>query len=167
MQEAVADAQHLIVSAYRGLTVKDITELRRVVRGAGGKMRVVKKTLFRRALEGRAQAELSEHMEGPVAVTFVAGDPTPVLKEMESFAVKHQELEFRAGWIDNQLLDGGRLAELASLPPREQLLAQLLSAMQGPLYQLVGVLQAVPRDLVLTLEALAKQRAGEAAAPAA
>jgi large subunit ribosomal protein L10 len=166
MQTALDEARHLVISTYRGLTVKDITELRRAIRSAGGRMRVVKKTLFRRALEGREEAGLGEHMEGPVAVTFVSGDLEVLLKEMESFAGRHEELEFRAGWIDSQLFDGGQVAQLASLPSREVLLAQLLSALSGPLTQLVTVLEAVPRDLVLTLQALADQHASHAPATA-
>jgi large subunit ribosomal protein L10 len=166
MRSALDDAGHLILSTYRGLTVKEITELRRAIRSAGGKMQVVKKRLFRRALEGRDEAGLTEYMEGPIAVTFVSGDPAVVLKGMESFADTHDPLQFIAGWIDSQLFDGSQVTELASLPARDVLLAQLLSTMLGPLSQLASVLEAVPRDLVLTLKALAEQRAGEAPTPA-
>jgi len=105
-------------------------------------------------------------MEGPVAVTLVSGDPMAVLREMRRFASAHEQLAFKGGWVEEQLLDGDQLVELASLPPREQLLAWLLAALSGPLAQLVGTLQAVPRDLALTLAALAKQREGEAGAAA-
>jgi len=160
----VDEAVHLIVSGYRGLTVKDITELRRRIREAGGQMRVVKKTLFRRALEGRDQALLGEYMEGPIAVTFVSGDAIAVLKAMHEFARDHEQLDFKAGWVDSQLLQGAQLEELATLPPREELLGRLLAAMSWPVAQLVTMLQAVPRDLVATLHAVAAQREGEAAA---
>ena len=162
LQVVLETARHVIMSGYRGLTVKEVTELRRSVREAGGQMRVVKKTLFRRALEGRQEAGLTEYMEGPISVIFVTGDPLVVLKAMSTFARTHEALQFMGGWVENQLLDGQQLVELASLPPRDEMVARLLAALSGPLSQLVGVLQAVPRDLVLTLRALTQQRGGEA-----
>ncbi len=166
LQEAVDAADSLIISAYRGLTVKQITALRRTIAEAGGRMRVVKKTLLRRALEGRSEEAIGEYLEGPIAVTFASGDAVAVLKNMSAFARDHEQLLFTGGWIDGQPIDGGQLVELASLPPRDELLAQLLAAMQGPLVQLVGVLQAIPRDLVLTLQALAQKRAADEGAAA-
>jgi large subunit ribosomal protein L10 len=165
-QGLLEECRHVIVSGYRGLDVKAMIQLRRAVTGAGGQLRVVKKSLFGRALGDGESAGLAQHMEGPVAVTFVSGDPAPVLKEMQAFARTHAELEFRGGWVEEELLDAEQVAELASLPPREVLLAGLLAGLSGPLAQLVGLLQAVPRDLALTLEALAKQREGEAGATA-
>ena len=166
LQQSLQAADNLIISGYRGLTVKDMTELRRTVTEAGGRMRVVKKTLLLRALEGREQAVLAGFMEGPIAVTFVSGDPTPVLKSMSAFARGHEHLQFKGGWIESQGVDGSQLVEIASLPPREELLAILLASIQGPLAQFAATLQAVPRDLVLTLQALADKQGGAAAAQA-
>ncbi|MDH4179216.1 MAG: 50S ribosomal protein L10 [Armatimonadota bacterium] len=166
LQQSLDAADNLIISGYRGLAVKDITGLRRGITDAGGRMRVVKKTLLLRALEGRDEALLAQHMEGPIAVTFVSGDPMPVLKSMSAFARTHEHLEFKGGWIEGQGVDGDQLVEIASLPPREELLARLLASVQWPLTQLAATLQAVPRDLVLTLQALAEQRAGAAGAQA-
>lgn len=166
LQEALDETAHLVLSGYRGLAVRDMTELRRQITDAGGRMRVVKKTLFSRALEGRPEAEIARFMEGPVAVTFIHGDSVETLKAMSAFARRHEELEFMGGWVDGQVVDGSQLAEIASLPPREELLARLLASVNAPLAQLASVLQAVPRDLVLTLEALSRKRGGDAAAAA-
>ena len=165
-EETLREKDHLVLCAYRGLAAKEMVELRRAIRGAGGELRVVKKRLFQRALGEGDKSGLAEHMEGPVAVTFVSGDPAPVLKEMASFARTHEELEFKGGWIEGQLVDGGQVTELASLPPREELLGRLLACLSAPLSQLVGALQAVPRDLALTLDAIVKQREGETGAAA-
>jgi large subunit ribosomal protein L10 len=164
VEEAVEAAQSLIMTTYRGLSVKDLTALRRQVREAGGRMQVVKKTLLLRALEGRSEEGLSQHMEGPIALTFVSGDPMPVLKSMKEFSRSHEALEFRGGWFESSVVSGPELLEIASLPPREELLAKLLFAVKSPLSSLVATLQAVPRDLALTLQALSEKRAGEAAA---
>ncbi len=164
LQQALDGANNLIISGYRGLTVKDLKELRRSIAGSGARMQVVKKTLLLRALAGREQVALKDHMEGPVAITFISGDPLPVLKNMSAFAKTHQALAFTGGWIDGRTFNGSQLVEISALPPREELLSKLLASLQAPLAQLVGVLQAVPRDLVLTLQALADKRAGEAGA---
>lgn len=166
LEETLREQRHMILSGYRGLTVKEMNQLRRAIKDAGGRLRVVKKRLFQRALGEGEQSGLTQYMEGPVAVTFVSEDPMAVLREMRRFASGHEQLAFKGGWVEEQLLDGDQLAELASLPPREQLLAWLLAALSGPLAQLVGTLQAVPRDLALTLDALAKQREREAGAAA-
>jgi large subunit ribosomal protein L10 len=167
LQQALAVGPHIIVTGYRGLTVKDLTQLRRTLGKLGAKVKVVKKTLFRRALGDDARAGLAEHMEGPVAVTFVSGDAVSVLKEMSTFAKTHNQLEFRGGWVGSQLFDARQVVELATLPPREELLGRLVGVLSAPLSQLVGTLQAGPRDLVLTIQAIIQQREEAGAAPAA
>jgi len=164
LQESLETAENLIVSGYRGLTVKDVTELRRAIAEAGGRMQVVKKTLLLRALSGRDEQGIAEHMEGPVAVTFVSGDATPVLKAMSAFAKTHEQLDFKGGWVERQVFDGGQLVEIAGLPPREEMLARLLSALQAPMSLLAASLQAIPRDLVLTLMAVAEKQTATAEA---
>ncbi len=165
-EQLLQEGRHFILSGYRGLDVKEMLQLRRAIGGAGGQLRVVKKSLFQRALGEGEKSGLAQHMEGPIAVTFVSGDPGAVLKEMQTFARAHEELAFKGGWVDDELLDGEQLAELASLPSREELLGRLLATLSAPLAEFVGVLQAVPRDLVLTLGALAKQREETAEAAA-
>lgn len=167
LQEALQEQPHLIVTGYRGLTMKEMTELRRALAKLGGRLQVVKKTLFRRALGEEARAGLADYLEGPVAVTFVSGDAVSVLKEMSAFARTHDELAFKGGWVESHLFDGQQLAELASLPPREVLLGRLAGVLSAPLSQLVGTLQAVPRDLVLTLQAIVRQREEAGAAASA
>jgi large subunit ribosomal protein L10 len=157
---------HIIVTGYRGMKVKELTELRRTLAKLNAKVRIVKKTLFQRALGSDARSGLAQHMKGPVAITFVQGDAAGVLKEMSTFARTHQQLEFKGGWVESQLFDGAQVAELATLPPREMLLSRLAGVLSAPLSQLVGTLQAVPRDLMMTLQAVAKQKEEAAGAAA-
>ena len=164
LQGKLEAAENLIVSGYRGLTVKAVTELRRAIMDAGGRMQVVKKTLLLRALAGRDEEGVGERMEGPIAVTFVSGDATPVLKTMSAFARTHEQLHFKGGWVEGQVFNGAQLVEIASLPPREEMLSRLLTAMQAPMSLLAASLQAIPRDLVLTLMAVAEKQAGAAEA---
>jgi len=163
LRAAMQEHGSVILTDYRGLTVKEITELRVKLAAMGVSVRVVKNTLLSRALTEEQQG-LVEFLKGPVAATFVSGDPTAVLKEMSAFAKTHDELKYKGGWVEARAYSGPDIAALATLPPREQLLGMLVSVLNAPLSQLVGTLQAVPRDLVMTLLALAEQRAGAAAA---
>ncbi len=95
-----------------------------------------------------------------MAATFVPGDFTVVLKEMSAFAKTHKQLEFKGGWVEARAFDAAQVAALATIPPREQLLGMLVSVLNAPLSQLVGTLQAVPRDLVLTLMSVAEKKGG-------
>lgn len=164
--ELLAQHPHVVLTGYRGLTVKEMTQFRRALASLGAQVKVIKKTLFQRALAGQAREGLTQHMEGPVAAAFVAQDPVAVVKEMSAFARQHPALELRGGWVEGRLYDGGQLGQLAALPPREELLGQLLGMLMAPLTQFASVVQAGPRDLVLTLQALARQREGQGAAAA-
>lgn len=162
LRATMQERGNVILTDYRGLTVKELTELRVKLAAMGVSMRVVKNTLMLRALTEEQQG-LAEFLKGPIAATFVSGDPAPVLKEMSAFAKTHSELQFKGGWVEARAYSGKDMAALATLPSREQLLGMLVSVLNAPLSQLVGTLQAVPRDLVLTLMALAEQREGAAA----
>jgi len=166
LKTAMESNAAIILSDYRGLTVKEISELRRRLAALGVNLRVVKNTLMRRALMEEQQG-LAAYLKGPMAATFVPGEFGPVLKEMTAFAKTHKQLEFRGGWVDARAFDGAQVAALADIPPREQLLGILVSTLNAPLSQLVGTLQAVPRDLVLTLMSLAEKRGGGGEAEAA
>lgn len=166
LEEVLSQPGSVILTDYRGLTVKEMNELRRALARAGGRMRVAKNTLLRRALGERERAALQEFLEGPVAVTLAPGDPVAVLREMRAFARVHQQLALKAGWVGSRVFRGEQLAEMATLPSREELLGRLVGVLSAPLSQLVGVLQAGPRDLVLTLHGLARQREEQASASA-
>jgi large subunit ribosomal protein L10 len=159
LAETLQAHTNLVLTDYRGLTVKDMAALRRSLAGVGGRMQVVKNRLFLRALGEDPRAALSQLLTGPVAVAFCGEEAVPVVKELVQFARGHPQLQLKGGWLDSQLLTAAQLAEVAALPPRPELLGRLVGALSGPLSQLVGVLQAVPRDLVFTLKALAEKRA--------
>ncbi len=159
LRTALQEHGVVILTDYRGLTVKEISDLRRRLAPMGASVKVIKNTLMERALD-ETQEALKPYLKGPVAATFVSGDFTVVLKEMSAFAKTHAELVFKGGWVEARAFDGKQMEVLATIPPREQLLSMLVTVMSAPLSNLVGTLQAVPRDLVLTLMSLAEQRGG-------
>ncbi len=159
LKDKLRDHSCVILTDYRGMTVKDMAELRRTLARFGATMQVVKNTLLARSLP-EEQRGLAQYLKGPVAATFVSGDYGALLKEMTNFARTHPQLEFRASWVDARAFGPQDTTTLATLPSREQLLSMLVTTLSSPLSGLVGTLQAVPRDLVLTLMSLVEQRGG-------
>lgn len=155
--ERMADSQAVILADYRGLTVADMTELRRRLRETGGVFQVVKNTLFQRALEEAGFPIPTEQLEGPVAVGYCLGDAPPVAKALIDFAKEMGMLEIKGAILGTNLLDSAGVQDLADLPPREVLLAQLLASIQGPMSSLVSTIHAPMRELVQVLQARSEQ----------
>ncbi len=149
----------VILTDYRGLTVKDMADLRKALAKYGAVVQVVKNTLLRRSLT-EGQEGLAPYLKGPLAATFASGDYGALLKEMTTFARTHPQFEFRGSWVDARAFGPQETAVLATLPSREQLLGMLVATLSSPLSGLVGTLQAVPRDFMLTLMSLVEQRGG-------
>jgi large subunit ribosomal protein L10 len=157
--DKMSHSQALILTDYRGLSVADISDLRRRLREVDGVFQVVKNTLFARALEEAGLAIPTEQMEGPVAVGYCLGDAPPVAKALVDFAREVDLLKVRGAILGTNLLDLEGVKGLADLPPREVLLAQLVGTVQGPMSSLVSTLQAPMRELAQVLRARSEQEA--------
>lgn len=144
-----------VVTEYRGLSVAEMASLRRELRAAGGEYKVVKNTLAKRAVDGTPNEALAELLSGPTAIAFVNGDISAVAKALKNFAKANPKLIIKGGIFEGSPLDAAGLSQLADLPSRDVLLAQLAGALVAPLSSLAGLLQALPRDLAYGLKALA------------
>ncbi|MEO6867480.1 MAG: 50S ribosomal protein L10 [Gaiellales bacterium] len=142
----------LFVADYRGLNMPDITELRSQLRQADAQFSVVKNTLARRAAKDAGLEEVAEMFSGPTAIAFVQGDAAAVAKALKDFAkTREGMLELRGGIMDGNLVSAAQVKDIAELPPREVILAMLLSAVNAPATQLVGAVNAPVRDIVSLL----------------
>lgn len=155
----VAKAQGIFVAEYRGLEVGSMTELRAKARKSGVYLRVLKNTLARRAVAGTPFEKLAEQMVGPL-VYGISSDPVATAKVLNEFAKANEKLVIKAGAMPNALISAKEVKALASMPSREQLVAQLLGTMQAPVAQFVRTLNEVPSRFVRTLAAIRDQRAG-------
>jgi len=148
-----------VVAHYRGLTVAEMSELRRRLRESAVSFRVVKNTLARRAAEGTNFATLEDLFVGPTAVAS-GDDAVAMAKTLADFAKEHEALEIKGGVLAGKKIGVEEVKALASLPPREVLLAKLLGAMQSPIAGLARTLAEVPASFVRVLAAVRDQKQG-------
>lgn len=127
------ESKSTIVADYRGLTVAEVTELRKQLRDAGVEYRVLKNTLTRRATALSDTDVLDVYLKGPTAIAFGTGDLVAPAKILNDYAVKHKALEVKGGLVEGRLIDADGVKALASLPSREGLLSMLLSVLQAPM----------------------------------
>jgi large subunit ribosomal protein L10 len=145
--EKLRESKSTIVVDYRGLTVSEVTELRKNLREAGVEFKVYKNSLTRRAAESAEMAELNEFLTGPNAIAFSNEDVVAPAKVLNDFAKDHEALEIKAGVIEGKLVTLDEVKAIATLPSREGLLSMLLSVLQAPI-----------RNLALATKAVADQK---------
>ena len=153
------DSVTAVAAEYRGLSVADMTELRKEARNAGVYMRVVKNTLARRAVEGTEFECMQETLKGPILLAFAKDDPGAAARVIKDFAKGHDALQAVSLSAGGQLMPGSDLAKLASLPTLDQARAMMLGVLLAPMTKLVGTLAEAPAMLVRTLGARSEQEA--------
>ncbi|AOZ51439.1 50S ribosomal protein L10 [Chromobacterium vaccinii] len=138
----LAGAQTLVIAEYRGIEVSSMTKLRAQARESGVYLRVLKNTLVRRAVEGTPFAELADQMVGPL-VYAISADPVAAAKVLHQFAKADDKIVVKAGSYEGKVLSAAQVAELASIPSREELLSKLLYVMQAPVAGFARALAAL------------------------
>jgi large subunit ribosomal protein L10 len=145
--EKFKTAATAVVVDYRGLTVSQVTELRKQLREAGVEFKVYKNTMTRRATEAAGLEALNENLTGPNAIAFSTEDVVAPAKIINDFAKKNEKLEIKAGVIEGTIATADDIKALAELPSREGLLSMLLSVLQAPM-----------RNFALATKAVAEQK---------
>ena len=145
IKEKFDKAKSVVLFDYRGLTVSEVTELRRALRETGSDYKVYKNTLISRALDG-SDYDINEYLEGPSAISFSSDELAPV-KVLSDFAKKHEALQLKVGIVEGKIAGEDKLKEYASIPSREGLLTMLASGLMGTV-----------RDLSICLDLYAKEK---------
>jgi large subunit ribosomal protein L10 len=155
-----------VVGTFSKLTVTQDFELRKAVRGAGGKYRVVKNTLAELAAKGTSVESVLKDVSGVTSIAYTAGDPVALAKALSKYVKDNPEFSFRAGILDGQPLSVKQIEALSSMPSREEIYSKLLFLMSSPAQRLVTVMNAVGRNLAVVVNQGVKEskfKAGEAA----
>jgi len=154
-----------VVTEYRGLTVTQLTALRRAL-GPDVTYRIAKNTLVKRAAEDAGVDGLDALLTGPTAIAFVTGEPVDAAKALRDFAKDNKALVIKGGYMDGNALSVDEVNRIADLESREVLLAKLAGAMKGNLSKAAGLFAAPASQVARLAQALADKRAAEGA-PAA
>ena len=153
------DSVTAVAAEYRGLSVEEMTELRRDARNAGVYLRVVKNTLARRAVEGTEFECMRDSLKGPILLAFAKEDPGAAARVIKNFAKEHDALRAVSLSAGGQLMPASDLAKLAELPTLDQARAILLGVFVAPMSQLVRTLAEPPAMLARTMSARGEQEA--------
>lgn len=152
------DAGSVILADYRGLTVKEMQELRAKLREAGCEAKVYKNTLTTLALRELDYPDMDEFLVGPTAFLFAGDDPVAPAKAVFDFMKVHKALEVKIGYFEGQLVEASRVKAIASLPSREQLIAMFMGVALNPVRGFMSMANAPASAFARTLQAVADQK---------
>jgi large subunit ribosomal protein L10 len=149
---------------FNKLTVAKDQELRRRLREAGATYSVVKNTLARKAAEGTPFAQATEHFKGVTAIATSQGDAVTLSKAVSKFVKDNPDVfSFKAGVVEGRVVALKDVEALATLPPKEELIAKIMFLMNAQAQRLATVISAVPRNLAIVIRQAGEQKGGEAA----
>jgi large subunit ribosomal protein L10 len=158
MQDRMSRASIAISADYRGLTVAQITELRRALRPSGAEVKVVKNTLAAMAAKAAGRENMAEIVQGPTALTIGFDDPiAPVKALTEHLRARRLNIDIHGGWLEGKVLTRAEVESLATMPPKEQLIADVVGKLQSPLYNFAGLLQSTIRNFAGLIDSRANQ----------
>jgi large subunit ribosomal protein L10 len=160
LAEDFGRASIALVTEYKGMKAGESDDMRRRIRAVRGEFRVTKNTLLRRAIKDTNFALLDGHLGGPVGLILSYADPVELAKTVSSFKDFGEKFKIRGGVLDGKPLTPAEINELANLPPREVIMAQLLGLLQAPATQLVRLLNE-PGSMVARLVDAIGRKAGE------
>jgi large subunit ribosomal protein L10 len=152
LREQLAKAENVFLAGYEKITVSQDFELRKTVRGAGGSYKVIKNRIAEKAAEGTAAANLLKELKGMCSIAYTTGDPVALAKALTAYAKTNPSFTFRAGMVEGRVVDVGGIAELANLPPKNEIFAKLLFLINAPAQRLVSAMNGVGRNLAVVID---------------
>ena len=151
LEKDLKSVSNMVVATYSKLTVAQDFELRKAVRGAGGKYRVVKNTLAQRAAKGTKVEEALKNLSGVTSIAYTQGDPVALAKALAKYIKDTPELSFKAGVVEGKLISPKEIESLATMPSKEEIYSKLLFLLNAPATRLATAVNAVGRNLAVVI----------------
>jgi large subunit ribosomal protein L10 len=152
LREDLARLKNLFVTGYEKLRVDQDFELRKAVRGAGGKYRVIKNNLAELASEGTPSEPVLKGLRGMTSMAYTDQDPVALAKALTAYAKAHPAFTFKAGLVEGRVVDVKAINDLATLPSKEEIFSKLLYLINAPAQRLVTAMNAVGRNVAVVVD---------------
>ena len=152
LRQDLEQSQNLFVTGYEKLRVDQDFELRKVVRGAGAKYRVIKNNLAEKASEGIPAGQVLKDLRGMTSMAYTSGDPVALAKALTAYAKANPTFTFKAGMVEGRVIDVKAIHELATMPAKEEIFAKLLYLINAPAQRLATAINAVGRNLAVVVD---------------
>jgi len=160
IRKLIDNASAVYLTNYSGIPVSEITTLRNELRKEGVTYKVIKNTLFERALKESGKYEkLGNYLTGMTGFAFASSKPVAPAKVIKKYFDTSKKFELKACYIESQFFDGSKLPELATLPSKEEIIVGILRGINSPAQGIVGAINAVVRDLVNVVDQISKREA--------
>jgi large subunit ribosomal protein L10 len=152
------NVSNVVVATYSKLTVMQDYELRKALRGAGAKYKVVKNTLAERAAKGTTVEGALQNLAGVTSIAYTTGDPVAMAKALTKYAKDTPEFTFKVGVVEGRVISIKEIEALAAMPSKEELMSKLLFLMSAPAQRLVTAMNAVGRNLAVVVDQGVQQK---------
>ena len=145
-------SKNVFLTGYEKLTVKQDFELRKTIRGAGGKYQVIKNTIAEKAAAGTGASDLVKDLKGMTSMAWTEGDPVALAKALTKYAKDNPTFTFKAGMVEGRVIDVKSINDLATMPSKEEIFAKLLYVINAPAQKLVTAINGVGRNLAVVID---------------
>jgi len=152
LRSELEQVYHMFVTSYEKLTVAQDFELRKAVRGVGGRYRVIKNNLAEKASEGTRAENILKGLKGMSSLAYTASDPVALAKALTAYAKINPSFTFKAGLVEGRVIEVAAIQDLATMPSKEQILAKLLFLINAPAQRVASAIAAVGRNLAVVVD---------------
>jgi len=157
LHKDLQESKNLFVTGYEKLRVDQDFELRKTIRAAGGKYRVIKNNIAEKAGEGTSAEEVLKNLRGMTSLAYTASDPVALAKALTAYAKTNPTFTFKAGLVEGRVIDIKAISDLANMPSKEAIFAKLLYLINAPAQRLATAIGAVGRNVAVVIDQAAKE----------
>jgi len=152
LRKAFEESRNMFITGYERLKVSQDFELRKTIRSAGGRYRVIKNNIAEKAAEGTPAADVMKDLRGMNSLAYTMADPVALAKALTTYAKANPSFTFKAGFVEGRVIDVKSIVDLANMPSKEEILAKLLYLINAPAQRLASTIGAVGRNLAVVVD---------------